>query len=175
MLHKRLTRILITLFVYGCLFMIVTFAVMRPIKASTHDYPLQSDDDCGTGGKTCQQVIDEWNQASWADIVTDTFDSSNPNVAAVRWYASEWDYVLKSDDDCLNVDQSNNKFCGVTDEFSNVLLSHSMGSQAEQTAYEKLHNFSELLRHPDSNGLQCWKYYINGNDAYTFTNYWSTT
>lgn len=129
---------------------------------SPANYPLQPSSPCGSSGKTCQQIVDEWNQASWNDLVDETFDSSTLPVATVRWYVGEDEYTLRSDSDCPDVDQDEHQFCGVTDEFSNVLLSHALGSVNQQANYEKLHNFSELLRNPASNQLQCWKYHVDG-------------
>lgn len=134
-------------------------------------YPLSPNDLCGAA-KTCQQVIDAWNDATWNDVVDDDIQSSGTSLAAVRWYSTEGECTGTKCENQLRViaddkpnDVETHRFGGVTDEFGNVLLSHAMGS--DQTRYHKLRNFSELLRVPEINNLQCWKYHVNGKQAYT--------
>jgi hypothetical protein len=135
-----------------------------------HAYPLQPDGLCGST-RTCRAVIDAWNDASWNALVDDTIQSSGTPLAAVRWYSTEGSCTGTSCNDQLHTicgktsNAATHQFPGVTDELSNVLLNHAMGSN--QTRYEKLRNFTELLRHPDINNLQCWKYYIDGQQSYT--------
>ena len=135
-------------------------------------YPLAPASLCGSTD-TCQQVLDAWNAASRADLVDDAFNTGPLPLAAVRWYTTEGqctgsplcdDQLHNGDGSCLVLDSATSFFCGVTDELSNVLVSHAMGSS--QADYEKLHNFTELLRHPAINGLQCWKYYVDGVHLY---------
>ncbi|MDO8508214.1 MAG: hypothetical protein Q7S27_00855 [Nanoarchaeota archaeon] len=134
------------------------------------DYPLSINDLCGTD-QTCMQVLDRWNTASWNDLVDEDF-SFKGDIAAVRWYKTEGqctgekceNQLHNGNGKCSELSVSGDKFCGVTDEFGNVLLSHSMGSNREK--YDKLHRFSEKLRHPAINNLQCWMYYVNGKGDY---------
>lgn len=134
-------------------------------------YPLSPSDPCGSS-QTCQQVLDRWNQASWNDLVDDDFNTGAQELAAVRWYTTEGTCTGPFCNEQLNDDQGTcppldataSRFCGVTDELSNVLLSHAMGSN--QARYQKLHNFAELLRVPIINDLQCWKYYVDGDQVY---------
>lgn len=148
------------------------FSMFFASIAAAGSYPLSPDDLCGST-LTCQEVVDLWNTASRADLVDDDFNTGSTPVAAVRWYTTEGtctgsplcdDQLNNGGGDCSVLNTSTSFFCGVTDELSNVLLSHAMGS--DQVEYEKLHNFSELLRHPSSNDLQCWKYYVQGDDVY---------
>ncbi len=138
----------------------------------SQNYPLSPSGPCGSQS-TCAQVLEQWNQESRADLVDDHFNSGSQALAAVRWYTTEGqctgtslcdDQLNNGDGACPVLSSAASKFCGVTDELSNVLLSHAMG--ADQQAYQKLHNFTELLRHPLANGLQCWKYYVHGVDLY---------
>lgn len=156
--------------VRGLGLLLATFAIPESLSAQ---YPLGPDSNCGAG-RTCAGVIDEWNEASWADLVDDGFQDGGTPLAAVRWYAGESnctpgpgcnDQLQDGDGKCTTLDVGTSFFCGVTDEFSNVLFNHAMGS--DQTRYQKLHNFAELLRHPSINNLQCWKHYVQGFQAYT--------
>jgi hypothetical protein len=139
--------------------------------AGRTSYPLSPASDCG-GGQTCAQVLERWNDASWADLVDEGFNTGSLNLATVRWYTTEFPCTgLKCNDQlnsgggsCPVLSVANSQFCGVTDELGNVLLSLAMGSN--QGRYEKLHHFTELLRHPAANNLQCWKFYVNGRKAY---------
>jgi len=126
--------------------------------------------------------MDRWNSASWNDLVDDSFNTGPQALAAVRWYSTENgfnDSTFPFDHPCpdslcaglLNAcggssppDPYTHRFCGVTDELGNVLLSHAMGS--DKVRYEKLHRFTELLRTDAANGLQCWKYRIDGSASY---------
>lgn len=140
--------------------------------ARTQVYPLSPTSLCGSV-QTCLDVLEQWNQASRADLVDENFNTGPLSLAAVRWYKTEGqctgsplcdDQLNDGDGACPILSSTASKFCGVTDELSNVLLSHAMG--ANQDEYQKLHNFTELLRHPSANGLQCWKYYVHGVDLY---------
>jgi len=131
------------------------------IEPNGRIYPNERTSPCGSLGD-CRAVLDEWNDAAWSDLVDESFNTANA-MAAVRWYDGEWTYVLKSDGHTVN--QSNSQFVGVTDELSMVMLSAAMGSRADR--FKLLRNFAELLRVPALNNLQCWKYYINGDAAYT--------
>jgi hypothetical protein len=119
--------------------------------------------------KTYIELIEEWNNQTWEDTVSDSFSNG---LAAVRWYESEGECSgLKCENQlhngngaCPELDIESNKFCGVTDEFSNVLLNYAMGLNLQN--YEKLHRFSEKLRSPEINNLQCWQYYVSGNKDY---------
>ena len=134
-------------------------------------YPLSPGSDCG-GGQTCAQVLERWNNASWADLVDEGFNTGSQNLAAVRWYTTEFpctgfkcnDQLHSGDGSCPVLSVTNSQFCGVTDELGNVLLNLAMG--ANRNRYEKLHNFTKLLRHPSANNLQCWKFYVNGQKPY---------
>ena len=145
-------------------------AGLLPVAAQA--YPLSPGSLCGTTN-TCQQVVDAWNAASRADLVDDAFNTGPLPLAAVRWYTTEGqctgtplcdDQLNNGGGSCSVLDTATSFFCGVTDELSNVLLSHAMGTG--QPEYEKLHNFTELLRHPGINNLQCWKYYVQGVGLY---------
>ena len=134
-------------------------------------YPLSPASDCG-GGQACSQVLERWNNASWIDLVDEGFNTGSLGLASVRWYTTEFpctgvkcnDQLRSGDGSCPVLSVANSQFCGVTDELGNVLLSLAMG--ANQSRYEKLHNFTELLRHPAANNLQCWKFYVNGRKVY---------
>lgn len=134
-------------------------------------YPLSPESLCGST-QSCTQVLERWNGASWTDLVDEGFNTGSLNLAAVRWYATEFpcsgtkcnDQLHSGGGSCPVLSVANSQFCGVTDELGNVLLSFSMG--ADQAKYDKLHNFTELLRHPSANSLQCWKYYVNGSKVY---------
>lgn len=135
-------------------------------------YPLRPDSLCG-GSRTCGAVIDSWNAASRAALVDSSFNSGSQPLSAVRWYTTEGqctgsalcdDQLQSGDGACPVLDTATHHFCGVTDELSNVLLSHALGS--DEIAYRNLRNFTELLRDPDRNNLQCWKYYVHGADLY---------
>jgi hypothetical protein len=144
------------------------------------DYPLDRQALCG-GGLSCEQAIDEWNDATWDDTVDEVFATTGPALAAVRWYNTEGNCTGTLCKDQLHAcggpqppDPATSHFCGVTDELGNVLLSHAMGT--DQSRYERLHRFTELLRvptvDPDDpgdlglNGLQCWKYRVVGSGTY---------
>jgi hypothetical protein len=137
------------------------------------DYPLTPDGLCG-GSRTCRAVMDAWNAATWADLVDDDFGTGSVPLATVRWYDGEGDGVERCTEPLCNdelhqrqgytSDAFAHRFPGVTDEFGNVLLSHSMGS--DQQRFQKLRNFAELLRMPDRNDLQCWKFFIDGRKNY---------
>jgi len=151
-------------------------ALLAPVGALAAEYPLSPDELCGAT-RTCQEVLDSWNDATWSDLVDESFDSSL-QIAAVRWYRTEGecscptalsdckceDQLHDGDGSCPVLDIETHKFCGVTDELSNVLLSLAMGSN--EAKYAKLHRFSELLRDEDTNGLQCWKWYVPGTGVY---------
>jgi|GEM_PF-5532429 len=144
--------------------LLMTALTAVPAVAQRGPYPLEPDDLCGAT-RTCSSVIADWNDHSWDDLVDDGFHTGTTPLAAVRWYQSEYGKSLHTGGgDCSVVNESNHQFCGVTDEFSNVLLSHAMGD--DQAAYEKLRNFAELLRVPATNDLQCWKYYVDGSANY---------
>ncbi len=138
---------------------------------SRQSYPLNPESLCGST-QSCAQVLERWNEASWADLVDEDFNTGSLNLAAVRWYTTEFpcsgtkcnDQLHSGGGSCPVLSVGNSQFCGVTDELGNVLLSLSMGS--DQARYDKLHNFTELLRHPSANHLQCWKYYVNGKKTY---------
>ena len=122
-------------------------------------------------GISYAQVIDKWNDNTWSDVVDSSF-ATNSNLAAVRWYNTEGqcsgdhcqDQLHNGNGACNDLSVADSKFCGVTDEFSNVLLNHAMGSN--QTRYDELHRFAEKLRRPEINNLQCWKYYVTGDKNY---------
>ena len=135
-----------------------------PAAAQQRTYPMTPADLCGSS-QTCAAVVDRWNDAGWASLVDESFHSGALPMGMVRWYSSEGSYTLKSDPACPNPNAALHKSCGVTDEFSNVLLNFAMGSN--QARYQRLHRFSELLRHPSSNNLQCWKFKIDGVQNYT--------
>lgn len=142
---------------------LVLLAATVPLQAQ-RSYPMKPNDLCGTN-QTCQAVLNRWNQASWADLVDDAFQQQGATpLAAVRWYSSEGSYNLRTDPACPSPNAQLHTFCGVTDEFSNVLLNHAMGT--DQSRYHKLRNFAELLRHPAINNLQCWKFRIDGTANY---------
>src|SRR4051812_36006080 len=128
--------------------LLTLISLSLPAAAQQRIYPMKPTDLCGSS-QTCSAVIDRWNDASWADLVDDSFHSGSGSMAMVRWYSSEGSYTLKTDSACPSPNASLHKSCGVTDEFSNVLLNLAMGSK--QSRYESLHRFSELLRHPSSN------------------------
>jgi hypothetical protein len=143
------------------------------------DYPLGRFSMCGAT-QTCDAVLERWNQASWSDLVDDGFNSGPQALAAVRWYSTEGACTpgagckdqLRSCGGAEVPDPATSHFCGVTDELGNVLLSHAMGP--DQGRYEELHRFTELLRlpftgdpqNPGANGLQCWKYRVDGAGLY---------
>jgi hypothetical protein len=134
------------------------------------DYAIQMSG-IANNGKTYSQIFEEWNDATWEDIVDDSF-SNQGNLAAVRWYNTEGQCTGDKCQDQLHngngafneLDIANKKFGGVTDEFSNVLLNFAMGLNKDR--YDKLHRFSEKLRLPNANNLQCWKYYVTGKKDY---------
>ncbi len=146
-------------------------------------YPLRPSDNCGETD-SCEDVLDAWNVAGWDDIVDHEFNTGPTALAAVRWYCTEGDCTgsgqcneqLNNGEGCCtfndpkgecpnpDLDTDASRFWGVTDELSNVLLSHAMGR--DQSKYQKLHNFVELLRHPSINGLQCWQYFVDGVGLY---------
>ncbi len=132
--------------------------------ASQRTYPMKPSDLCGST-QTCAAVVNRWNTAGWNDLVDEAFQSGSIPLATVRWYSSEGTYTLKTDSACPSPNALQHRFCGVTDEFSSVLLNHAMGP--DQSRYQKLHAFAELLRHPSSNNLQCWKFKVDGIQAYT--------
>ena len=143
------------------LFVLVAFAA----SLAEAGYALSPQD--LVGSKTYAQTLDSWNNNSWNDLVDSSFSSG---LAAVRWYTTEGqcsgtkcEQQLHSGTNALSVSES--KFYGVTDEFGNVLLSHSMGTNEDR--YLALHKFSEKLRVPEINNLQCWMYYVNGKGNYT--------
>jgi hypothetical protein len=134
------------------------------------DFPLTPDGLCGNT-RTCQAVMDAWNNASWADLVDDDFNTGTTSLATVRWYDGETDECTGTlcngqlhQRNGYTSSVTAHRFLGVTDEFGNVLLAHSMGS--DQQRFEKLRNFAELIRLPDRNQLQCWKYFIDGRQNY---------
>jgi len=149
--------------------LILLLSLSLPAAAQT-SYPLQPDGPCGAT-RTCREVIDAWNAASWDALVDDTIQTGGAPLAAVRWYSTEGSCTGTLCNGELHTiagktsNASTHQFPGVTDELSNVLLNHSLGS--DQARYEKLRNFAELLRHPDINNLQCWKYHVDGQQAYT--------
>ena len=149
--------------------LVLLFALALPATAQPL-YPLQPDGSCGSA-HTCREVIDAWNAASWDALVDDTIQASGTPLAAVRWYSTEGTCTGTLCNGQLHTidgktsNAATHQFPGVTDELSNVLLNHSLGS--DQARYEKLRNFMELLRHPDINNLQCWKYHVNGQQTYT--------
>ncbi len=144
---------------------------IEPVLIKTSgDYPLSPNEDCGNG-KSCAAVIEEWNDATWDDTVDDNF-ATNQEIAAVRWYNTEGSCTGEKCQDQLHQGNKQfernvaaHKFYGVTDEFSNVLLNHAMGGDLGK--YEELHRFAEMLRHPNSNNLQCWMYYVGGQKSYS--------
>lgn len=151
----------------------LSLALLVFAESLSAQYPLTPDSICGAG-RTCSEVLDEWNDASWTALVDDGFQSGSVPLAAVRWYTTEGncspgpgcnDQLNSGDGKCTTLDSGTSYFCGATDEFSNVLFSHAMGS--DQVRYQKLHNFAELLRHPSINNLQCWKHYVQGVQNYT--------
>ncbi len=133
-------------------------------------YPLSPSDNCGST-QTCGQLLNEWNSAAWTDTVDADIDNSG-KLAAVRWYTTEGtctgekcqDQLHNGNGKCSTLNVAGHSFCGVTDEFGNVLVSHAMGS--DEAKYMKLHAFAEKLRVPSLNNLQCWKYYVNGKKDY---------
>jgi hypothetical protein len=134
-------------------------------------YPLTPDSLCGSS-RTCRTVVNQWNDASWSALVDDSFQTGAPALAAVRHYTTEGSCTgtLCSGEAATlpgkTIDLPNSRFVGVTDEFSNVLLNHSIGSDEDR--FEKLRNFAEMLRLPSiNNNLQCWKYYVDGDQAYS--------
>lgn len=153
--------------------LIVVSAWEMPATAATNRqfYPLSPESPCGST-QSCAQVLERWNGASWTDLVDEGFNTGSLNLAAVRWYTTEFpcsgtkcnDQLHSGGGSCPVLSVTNSQFCGVTDELGNVLLSLSMGSN--QAKYDKLHSFTELLRHPSVNYLQCWKYYVNGRKVY---------
>lgn len=165
------------------LFTVVLALLLSSTSARAKPYPLTPQSLCGSN-QTCAEVLDRWNMASWNDLVDDTFDTGGHAYAAVRWYKTEGEctgtlcddqlHDGKDDPDnpmsvdrCPTLDVTTHHFCGVTDELSNVLLSFAMGSN--QVRYEKLRNFTEALREPALDDLQCWKYYVNGSGSYDHT------
>ena len=143
---------------------------VNAISIDSISYPLTGSSSCGSLG-TCQQVINRWNNATYNDVVDNNITGTVGGISAVRWLVGEQVDPTDSTQgnngggSCPILNFSNNQFCGVTDEFGNVLLSFSMGSN--QTRYNELHNFSKLLQRPDINNLPCWKYYVNGTKSYT--------
>ena len=150
----------------------VFFAFAAEAELVKLSYPLTPESHCGST-RICKDVLDQWNVFSWADLVDEDFNTGGLALAAVRWYDREFpctgflcnDQLQSGNGSCPVLNAANHQFCGVTDELGNVLLSHAMGSN--QARYEKLHNFTELLRHPAANYLQCWKFYINGSKVYS--------
>lgn len=136
-------------------------------------YPLDPSSLCGAT-RTCQAVLDAWNDSLWADVVDESFHIGLGTLAAVRWYSTEFpctpmgtlceDQLQNCGTQPFDPDVVEHRFCGVTDELSNVLLAVAMGSQ--ESRFRKLRNFVELLRDPAINGLQCWKYRIGGAGDY---------
>src|SRR4051812_29121477 len=104
---------------------LISFSI--PAAAQQRNYPMSPADLCGST-HTCAAVLDRWNNASWADLVDETFHSGTAPMAMVRWYSSEGSYTLKTDAACPTPDAAQHRSCGVTDEFSNVLLNFAMGS-----------------------------------------------
>lgn len=141
-----------------------------PATPSSDDYPL-SPTESAPNGISYSQILEDWNDATWTDTVDESIDPSG-KIAAVRWYKTEGQctgekceqQLHNGNGACTDLDVSDSKFCGVTDEFSNVLLNHAMGS--DRARYDKLHRFSEKLRHPEINNLQCWRYYVTGDKSY---------
>jgi hypothetical protein len=162
----------------GTLMSLVALCPGEPLAAKP--YPLTPQSLCGAT-QTCAAVLDRWNNASWRDLVDEDFDTGSHNLAAVRWYNTEGacsgshcnQQLHNGLDDpnnpnsvnrCPVLNTDNHQFCGVTDELSNVLLSLAMGS--DRVHYEKLRNFTELLRDHAVHDLQCWKYYVNTQKDY---------
>jgi hypothetical protein len=127
------------------------------------DYPLAPGDVCGSG-MNCDAVIDLWNTATWTDVVADDLEAQG-NLATVRKYLAENNKVLSPPPGCPLSTQDDDNFCSVTDEHSNVLLNHAMGS--DQVHYNKLHRFSELLRDDTINDLQCWAFKVEEGGAFS--------
>jgi hypothetical protein len=134
-------------------------------------YPLQPSSVCGAGF-TCADVLARWNAASWDALVDDQVQAGGATtLATVRKYDTEGACTgYKCDDqltrfDTRAVDAAQHRFFGVTDELSNVLLSHALGDN--QPRFTALRNFVELLRDPRINNLQCWRYYVAGQQTYT--------
>ena len=121
----------------------IVLAATTTLTAQRAPYPISPGDLC-TSTQTCEDVLNEWNDRSWEDLVDDGFQTGSTPMAAVRWYSSEANTSLHTCSTVGSPDPATHEFCGVTDEFSNVLLSFAMGSN--QTRYEKLRNFSERLR-----------------------------
>lgn len=146
-------------------------SALTAAQAAGGPYPLSPADLCGST-QTCATVLDRWNTAAWNDLIDDSFHLGPEPLAAVRWYTTEGQCTGTLCTDQLNttcttdtLDAAQSRFCGVTDEFSNVLLAHAMGS--DRAHYDKLHRFAERLRVPGLNGLQCWMYYVQGDAVYT--------
>jgi hypothetical protein len=149
-----------------CLVVALFLAVSA--HASERVYPLSPASLCGAT-RTCQEVIDAWNDATWRAVVDENISPAG-DLAAVRWYKTEGtcDEALCNDQLHTLPNRTSNAathhFVGVTDEQSNVLLTASFGTS--QARFQKLRNFTELLRSDDINGLQCWQFYIDGRQTY---------
>lgn len=147
-------------------------AYLDPINIQNHTYPVNATSTV-FGTKTAQEWVDEFNDATWNDVVEPSASTGTP-FAVVRWYNTEGSCTgplcenqLTGGAQCAYGPRNTTtkQFCFVTDEHGNVQLSMSMGTN--QTRYELLHNFSVLISHPTPAGLQCWKGYVNGTQSYT--------
>ena len=132
-------------------------------------YPLDIDGPCGATF-SCRQVLNAWNDATWQAVVDDQIHP-NGTLATVRWYTTEGECDGTKCESQLRpigtrtLDVETHHFGGVTDEFGNVLLSHALGD--DEPRFRKLRNFSELLRLSSINDLQCWKFYVDGQQSYS--------
>src|SRR5215208_1761947 len=57
-----------------------------PVRLS---YPLTPESKCGST-RVCSTVLEQWNSASWADLVNEDFNSGSLPLASVRWYTTEY-------------------------------------------------------------------------------------
>lgn len=172
------------------------FLLLLPLPLIAATYPLTPSSICKTGADctgmppplppscrlSCGDVIDAWNAAAWADLVDEHIGT--PSLAAVRWYNTEGNctignsptgarpgcddqlngYLINNTQVCPNNSSANSQFCGVTDELSNVLLSHAIGSNRDR--FERLRNFTELLRKDTIDDLHCWLFRVHGDATY---------
>ena len=147
----------------------VLIAAVIAAESFAQSYPLTPSSPCGADGYACWQIVDLWNKAMTDDIVDETFDTAGPALAAVRWYTTEFPCTgvlcsVEMHTDGGPGDPLAHRFTGVTDELSNALIARALGSDRE--AFERMRNFTELLRLPHRNDLQCWMYYIDGPSDY---------
>ena len=145
-------------------------AYLDPVIIQNNTFPFGRNSDCG-GGTTCQAWVNQMADDLWTDTVTCGFNTVQP-MCVSRWYINEQSNAVSNYHNCYN-SPPNGASCTlaapsnvpfVTDEGGNTVL--IMALQSNQTRFELVRNFTNFIRMPTKNNLQCWTGYINGVQAY---------